>query len=954
MFKRNKLSSAAALLFSGMLPALLPAMAQSTEKVEKIESVVVTGSRIIRPNLTSNSPTVAVTTETMGNLGIENFADMATQMPQFAPAFGASRTQSTFSGVESSGLNNTNLRNLGTFRSLVLVNGRRVPGGTSTDMSVDFNTMPTANIDRIEVITGGASAIYGADAVAGVVNIITKKNFEGVQLDVSYGAASKGDNKNPSASIMMGGKFGDAGRALVTLQLDKQGQVSCADREICNDDVDYRDPKNLIKGPGARSGVPIGGRFFPGDGNSYSMRNGSIVDASGKLMPFSREVDGYNRNAQRDLAIPTKRVMMATDIEYKLNDKVSVFSEINYSQATIDSKFEGQPFQGDGTDSYGDLAISIPRNNPFLPAALRAAMPADSDEVQWWQRFGEANIPGGNRGAKSERSTFRAVTGLKGELDSLGGFGKDWRWELSHVYGRTRVNLGTEGSLGRAEMYNGLRVVETAPGSGVYQCADSTARALGCVPINPFKPLTKAMSDYISKSTNSTGEGVLNDSVASLSGALFELPAGALRAAVGAERRSFSGYLDHDSLINSGLVTGNQVNDTAKSKTTTNELFAEILVPVLADKPFINSLNLESAFRNSKSSGKSYDTWKFGGDWEPTNGLRFRAMKARAVRTPVPSELGGGGQTFGQIGDPCTVDNIGPAGGIRAKNCLADGVPVGYKPDLSVEQSVSGQTGGNANLKPERSTSLTYGLVFQPSMLKGFSIAIDRFEIDLTDAIASVDRQTAVDLCYDTAVRALCNQVTRGSHPLVAGNYALRAVDENLQNIATQVVKGVDLDVRYAFKTGRFGDFDLNGTMTIYDKATFLQSAGQPIQNLLGYAGGSTITQGYIRVTANGNIGWKQGAFKANWNVRYIGSAEMGSDTAGKGFPKLPAHMYHNVRGSYQLNKSTELYAGVTNLFNKQPPLFAANSSGTQALDTIPGYYDVFGRSYFMGASMKF
>jgi outer membrane receptor protein involved in Fe transport len=952
MFKKTKVGAAAALLASGILPFAQPAAAQSTEKVEKVETVVVTGSRIVRPNLTSTTPVLAVTPEAMANLGMENFADMATQLPQFAPSFGSSRTQSTFSGVGASGLNNANLRNLGAVRSLVLINGRRVPGGSSTSTAVDFNSIPTSNIERIEISTGGASAIYGADAMAGVVNIITKKNVQGIELGVSYGVADRGDNKNPSASIVMGGKFGDAGRGLLTMEFTKEGHVSCADRDICSDDFAWLSPANPIFGPAARSGVGANGRFFVG-ANSYTRRGNSFTDANGALIPFNTALDGYNRNAARDLAIPTKRVLIAGDAEYKVTRNVTAFGEFNYANNSIDSSFEGHPFQSNA-NTFGGQQTTIPISNPFIPAALRtAAVNAGVTEMTWWQRFGD-DTTGGNRGASSDRSMVRTVFGVKGELESIAGFGSDWRWEASHTYGSTRVNLGTEGSVSLSQLYHGLRVEADPANPGKYRCIDPIARGNGCVPINPFAPFTAEMSKALGVSTTSIGSNSLNDSIVSLSGSVLKLPAGDVRGAVGAEYRTFSGYLDHDTQINLGNVTGNKIGDTDPVKIKTREFFAEVLVPVLADKPFINSLNLNGAFRGSKSGTKSYDTWNLGGDWEPTTGLRFRAMKSRAVRTPVPGELSGIGQTFGVINDPCTAArrNANPT---RAANCAADGVPSDYAPALSIEQSVEGLSGGNANLNPEKGTTMTFGMVFEPTFVKGLAIAVDRFDIEVKDMITTVSRQVATDLCYDTPNRLLCGSLTRGTHPLLPGaNYVLRAVNEELQNVASMSVKGVDIDVRYGFKAGTWGDFDLSAVATIYDEATMLPLAGEDPLDLLGQAGGSTSDQGFIKFTANANVGWKKGPFKANWNMRHIGRADMAVGTTEAGYPKIGGHTYHNVRVGYTLNKNADFYFGVTNLLDKKPPFFASGTSGTQALDTIPGYYDIFGRSYFVGANFKF
>lgn len=941
MHKKTAIGTAVALVMGGLA---MPSFGQSTETLDR---VTITGSRIVRPNLTAPTPVLSFGLETFANTGTQNFADVATQLPQFAASFGSSRTQSTFSGVENSGLNTVNLRNLGSVRSLVLINGRRVPGGLSTDPSVDFNTIPSANIERVEVITGGASAIYGADAVAGVVNIITKKRFEGVQVSAGYGVTDEGDNKNPNASLMIGGKFGSSGHGLLTFQFDKQGRVSCADRYICAEDFAWTNPAAPARrGPAARSGVGLNGRFFDAEGNSYTRRNGSFTDAEGALIPFTVSLDGYNRNAQRDLAIPTKRTLIAGDLEYEVAPKVTVFGEFNYGQAVVNSSFEGHPFQSNADLLGGVQAATIPWNNPFIPDALRAVQ-GEETEMTWWQRFQDL---GGNRGASSERSTIRTVFGIKGEMDTLFGVGSGWRWEASNVYGRTRVNLKTEGLVGLNELYNGLRVEADPDNPGGFRCLDPVARAGGCVPINPFAPYTQAMIDYVSLGSVAVGTSTLNDTVVHLTGAPFELPAGAVRTVIGAEYRAVSGFLDYDSIVNRGLATGNQIGDTDYVKTKTREFFGEVLVPILSDAPGAKSLNLEGAYRDSKSGGRSYNTWKIGGDWEPIGGLRFRAMRAKAVRTPVAGELSGIATTAGVVNDPCTAArrNLNPT---RAANCDAAGVPADYAPPLVIEQSVRGLTGGNPNLKPEEGKTVTFGLVWEPS--KTFSLSVDRFDIKIDDLISTVERQLTADLCYDAGL--LCNAVTRGTNPLLPGaTYVLTAVNEQLQNVASQRIKGVDIDVKYALKMAGYGDLDLSFITTLYDKATLVPLPGEAGVSLLGQAGGSTGDQGFIRMTANANAGWRMGKFNANWNLRHIGRADMAPGTTEAGFPKIGAHTYHNVRVGFDFAKDSEVFAGVTNLFNKQPPFFASGTSGTQALDTIPAYYDVFGRSFFVGVKAKF
>ncbi len=950
MFKRTKVYSGMLLaISSGMLFG--PTVAFSQQGIERVE---ITGTRIYRPNLTSSTPVVSITTQSMADIGVTNFADFATQLSQFAPAFGESRTQSTFSGVASSGLNRANLRNLGSSRSLVLINGRRVPGGSSTSTAVDFNSITTANVERIEVITGGASAVYGADAVAGVVNILTRKNVSGIEFNVGYGQAERGDNENPNFSIMMGGKIGDRGRGLLTLEMNNQGQVSCADREHCSEDFAWLSPGVINRSPSARSGIGLGGRFLvnPAVAAGYTKRNGSFTDSSGNLIPFSVAIDGYNRNANRDVAIPTKRMLISGDAEYEIAKGVNAFAEFNFAQTKINSRFEGHPFQS-SSDRFGGangLSPTIPSNNPFIPASLKAVLPATATEIQWLQRFSGDTV-GGFRGASSQRDMARTVFGLKGDFESLGGLGSDWRWEASHVYGRTRVNLGTQGLVGLGQLYYGLRVEADPANPGSFRCSDAVARAQGCVPINPFADYTPAMQNYLRLSSTSVGTGALNSSVVNLSGAIAELPAGSLRVSVGAERRISSGNLDHDTVINRGLATGNQLADVDYVKTKTSETYGELLVPILSNAAFAKSLNIEGAYRRSTTGNQSASTWQYGTTWEPVAGLRLRANKARAVRAPAPDDLSGGGETAGVVNDPCIGWGTSTNAALRA-NCAAAGVPDNYDPILLIRQGVRGFVGGNINLRPEVATTQTFGFVLQPSVLKGFTLSVDRFEINVNDVITTVGRQLATDACYSRG--QFCGNVRRGSTPLLPGaNYVLLAVDDRNDNLAQLGTSGYDVESSYTMKLAG-GDIDLSLGATVYDEAYKVPLPGQARVDLLGQAGGSTSDQGYIKLTGRANIGYRVGNMRFNWNVRYIGSADMDNTSAAAGYPRIPAHTYHNIRAGYSLTKSIDLSVGVTNLMDKNPPLFATGRSGTQALDTIPGYYDVLGRSYFFSVKGKF
>lgn len=963
MFKPLKLSHAVRVVTQLTALAALHSTVVLAQQAAAVDELIITGSRIARNPADATIPVLGLAPEALTNQGFNNIADLAVTLPQFAPAFGESRTQSTFSGIASSGLNRSNLRNLSAYRTVVLINGRRVPGGTATETAVDWNFLPTANIDRIEIMTGGASAIYGADAVAGVINIITKQNFEGFEADFSYGRSwDQNDNQNPSTSLMWGGELGDGGHALVTLQYTKEGRVSCSDRYICAEDFGWFAPETVTRGPAGRSGVGEGGRFFAG-GASYTTRNGSMLDSSGKLIPFATATDGYNRNAQRDIAIPTERKMLAADITYPLSDNAEIFTEINYGESRIKASFEAHPFQSQQPGSlYGGgpgiagLQATIPLNNPFVPVDLRNAVLAASPtatDITWWQRFSMIE----NRGADSVRDTTRVVAGLRGDIDSLGGFGSNWKWEMSYVWGRTQEDLITKGLVGTDRLYHGLRVEPDPANAGQFRCIDVTARASGCVPINPLKGpsgYTQAMKDWLNVSAATRGESILENGVAWISGSVAELPAGPVNVAVGAEYRTFSGFRDYDSLLNRALVTGNQLGDVDAVEIKTSEIYAETVVPILKDAAFAKVLDLEAAIRYSDTKNiDTYDTWKFGGVWEPIDGLRLRAMQATAVRAPVPDELSGIAQTAGVIQDPCTATRRN-ANATRAANCAKDGVPADYAPGQIIEQSVSGLSGGNPNLQPEQSDTLTYGIVWQPSFVDNVTLSVDRFQIEIEDAITTVARQAAANFCYDTADRQFCDTIERGTNPLIPGaTYVLKSVNEQQQNVAEYNVRGVDIQANYSFGLGSIGDFDTSLLWTIYDRAEQVQ-AGGTVLDLQGIAGGSTSDQGYIKHTAVLNVGWSLDKYRLNWNTRYIGDADMGFGTTSGGFPRLGSHTYHNLNATYVLNDKSKIYGGVNNLGDKQPPFMASGSSGTQALDTVPGYYDIFGRSWYLGMTYGF
>jgi iron complex outermembrane recepter protein len=948
--------------FGAMALAAGPVSAQVA-----VEELVVTGSRIVRPNLDSVTPVQSVGQDRLESQGLENVSDVLITLPQFAPSFGGARTQSTFSGTSSSGLNLINLRNLGSSRSLVLINGRRAPSGTVFSNAVDLNTLPSANIKRIDVITGGASAVYGADAVSGVVNVITDTDFEGIEMGLSYGAAlDHKDNINPSGFIRFG-TSSDRGHAGATIQYDYQGFVSCADRFLCAEDFAWFPPGAPVRGPSARSGVPLTGRYLitGAPAASYTMIGGQAV-------PFTVAAHGYNRNAQRTLAIPTERIMFAADADYEVMDGLTAFIEVNYGSSESNGPFEAHPFQSSADLVSGLLEPSIPRNNPFIPAPLRTILDATADqEITWFQRFEGLQA----RGSHNLRQTTRLAAGVKGDQETLFGFGKDWTYEVSYVWGRTTLDGRTEGLVARDALYSGLRV-EQVPGgpAGTYQCVDPLARAQGCVPVNPFDGYNAQEQGWLLRNGGIASYSELENGLAYLSGSIYELPAGPLQIAVGAESRRITAYEDYSTDINLGTTTGNQISDSERTTFTTEEIFGEVTVPLLKDMAFARDLSVEAAYRWSDANiGGKYETWKYGGSWTPVDGLRLRVMKNRAVRAPVIGEVTGVSQTFGVVADPCINWGASANANVRA-NCQAAGIPNNYSPPLTVQQGVSGFVGGNPDLAPEVADTLTYGFVIQagqfefvPQVLKDLTITVDRFDIEIEGLINTVGRQNLAQLCYDRPTgqrEVFCAQVVRGADPLVPGaNYVLKAVNDQLLNIASHKLRGFDVEINYGLNLGdltpsleNWGKLSVNTIWTFYDKSKQIPLPGQDPIDFLGAAGGSTSDQGWLETQGNTTISWTLDKVRTSWTARFIGEANSAPvDLFGPtAVVNIGSQWYHDLSVRWAATDQVEVYGGFNNLFDQDPPFFPTSQSGTQALDTVPGYYDIFGRQAYAGVKVRF
>ncbi|KAF1015915.1 MAG: Colicin I receptor [Stenotrophomonas maltophilia] len=791
-----------ALLAGLMAAATAPAFAQEAASGNNpidLDRVSVTGSRIARTGFVTPSPVTAITAEEIRSTGANNIGDLMARLPALSPTYTLGNS-TRFIGTAGVGL--LDLRGMGTSRTLVLVNGRRHVGATSGSTAVDVNTIPVEWIERVEVITGGASAVYGADAVAGVVNFIMKKSFDGAEVRGQTGMANEGGFSRSFISASAGTDFaGGRGNAAIALEYSKQDRFTRTDRAIGNEFlVSVRNPnfdrsklaiesnpETVLAGPGGNHSISFGGTFTlgaftPGVPSTYRNRyqfnpddtfrpqryDGTVVSNSSCV-----DCDFANLNSVADLQPGFDRKSVNTVVNFDLTDNHRLYFEGKYTETVSD--FLAQP-------SF-DQSLRIRRDNPYITPQLRTMMDAAGQTQLTLSRF---NVDAGQRGEHVERNTKRIVLGVEGNLtdnwtyDAYGNWGQSEvkRWNLNNrINERWQAGLDTaiDPAAGQIVCRTTLNPLATNANNGnrVY----SQFAREGCVPFSVFGngAVTQAARDWMNvKSYNFSRleQAVFSASLANSS--LFSLPAGDVGVAGGVEYRREKSIEQTDPLAAQGLTFLNAIPNRA-GKYDVREAFVETTVPLLADIPGIYNLTMDAAGRWSdySSIGKT-TTWKVGLDWTIILSLRARGTLSQAVRAPSIGELyNPQSENFAAINDPCNYlptnpNRPGTAADLvlRQANCSTLGVPVGWVDTYSANRP--GVSGGNPNLKPERARSFTYGLVWQPDFIQGFGMSIDYWWISLEDAIGAVTAETNATRCVDSPAASTTRSATSSSAPVPA------------------------------------------------------------------------------------------------------------------------------------------------------------------------------------------
>ncbi|MDP9422066.1 MAG: TonB-dependent receptor [Pseudomonadota bacterium] len=861
------------------------------------EAIVVTGSRIRRTDLAGVGPATVVTAESIENTGVVNIETVLQRLPANA-GFAGNQTSSYWTS-NGYGTAQVNLRGLGIKRTLVLLNNRRlVAGGTGANSSPDLNMIPVSIISRIDVLKDGASAIYGADAVAGVVNIVANTEFEGFGIGGRAGITEKGDGADYTVDLTWGLQR-ERGGIVAAVTYQKTRAVNMASRAPCA--LAETSPGTLGC---INSASTLGGRAVLPSGQQINFNNDPGGDGD-FYEPYNPALHNFNSNPFLNAVSPIERISTAVFGHYDLTDDITAFGEFLYTHR------ESEQIATPGT--LRNLAISA--TNPTNPTGQNLVL------IQ--RRLGE---PG-------PRIFFQDTDIYQGTIGFRGKIGRGWSWEVAGAYGR---NEGLDGMTNIANLANVRNTVNTAV------CSFAPGAAIPCADYLGNGDVTPEVLDYILATTRDHGGNELKTVYADVTGDLFNLPAGAVSLATGVVYRKEKGWRDPDPLIVAGVANANQ-QDPISGSVTAKEAYAEVSVPVFKDAPFAKALTLNGALRFS-----DYDlfgsTWNYKAsiDWQVIDALRLRATYGTGFRVPnVPELYGGVSEGNLTTTDPCS--NYPASGNATLiANCQAHGVRPTY---VQLGNTILTTVGGNPDLKPEDSKSWTVGAVFQPqAIIPGLSLTADWFSIDIDNAIRAIPGSTKLSVCYNTPDlnHPFCDDFTRS--PLTNEITSLSAQPINT---GREKMSGLDLGLVYNRNLGPVG-LKVDLTATYLKEYVVTPFPGGDDIEFDGFIGGGN--GGYPKWRGYGVVTADFGVPELTWSTQWIGKATDFNAAPGELGYKAPNVMYHNVQLAFDVNNKMRFALGVDNLFDKKPPFI---QSWTDAnTDTMT--YDLLRRRFYASVRRQF
>ncbi|MFA0790192.1 TonB-dependent receptor [Microbulbifer echini] len=880
--------------------------AQESIPGPEVEEVVVTGSRIARDPLSTTGPITLVDSEAIQRSGVGTIDELLNQLPSMGTT-GINANDNN----GGAGLSFVDLRNLGAARTLVLVNGRRfVSSSSGVASAVDMNNIPVDMIDRIEVLTDGASAVYGSDAVAGVINVVMKDSFDGVRVNARAGATEAGGGENGEISITFGKEF-DRGQFIGNITHSQRDEITYKDRDWA----------------GLQSSMSPTGNIFTSYGKGkYG------VDTDGTTL---EDYSTYDIGQYMWLSGAMERTSFTGSGTFSITDSVELYDEGSYTTKTTNQQMAAQPM-------YGSNGLNI--TSDHLPAEIQSQLAEVWDEAEKkyqidlakyeaglaeWKEQGSPEdlepakpeathgetwqagltdvrmrpVAGGTRNSEQQTETYRILGGLRGDLAN------GWGWDTFVSYGKNEGENTVGNSINKTLMQEIL--------DGTSGIAEENIQLLG--------GMSDEVIDYISYTDQEDNEYDMLNFGASLTGDIeaIQFQGGALGFATGVEYRKESGEFNPSTETQSGATFSNQQDATSGDFAVT-EVFAEFNLPILSGAKYADELSVDAAIRYS-----DYDTfggqatYKVGAVYAPTENLRFRSSLSTAFRAPGIYELySGTAQSYETLIDPCDTssDNQG-------KFC--DMVGAGF---TQAGNQIATNIGGNEDLQPEESTSFTAGIVWTPSFTEDLSITLDYFNVEIKDAITSTDLQQLLDDCYRSGIATACNEelVRRD------GTGQIVHLEGSLQNIGEINTSGIDIDVVQNFH------YD-TGKLALRAQATHLLEYDE----YNAQTEQTTDKVDYIGATGDAFTKWR-GLASATW---YADNWDFGADVQyiGDGhspYLDMPSHTYLNLKGGWDVNDAMRLTAGIDNVTDREP----STTSGSD----WNGTYDYQGRYAWAGVTYQF
>lgn len=966
MFKRTKVATGVlAALGGAMLFAALPAAAQTAERVE------ITGSRIKSIDSFSNSPVTSLSEAELRSTQPVAVEEVVKSLAAAVPAIGPGVNNGSGGGAT------IDLRGLGPQRTLVLIDGRRfVP--FDLNARVDTNSVPIALLSGVDVLTGGSSAVYGADAIAGVVNFKLKKNFSGIEASTNYGVSEEGDAIKRNVSLTLGANLeGGKGNVVLSLGRTKTDPLRAGDRPIGQ--TTTSSATGAFAGSGTTVPVviavtPIAG--LPAGANTLGTGNRQLNLATGRFETFVAATGGFNTNPPNYFQTPLDRTQATALANYTINDHVNVYAQFFFTKSIVNSVLAE-------SGTFGNT-YQVPIGNPYIPEAARqqicsargiaAAQCVVGNLTEVPITISRRFVELGPRFNDFDNKTQQATIGLTGDLFA------GWSYDTYFATGtadqaQTRRNWGSNSKVQAA-----LRAVT------VGACTNT---ANGCLPLNVFGAagsITQAQLDAINlnavlstKVKQSVLTAAAQGEIAMLKSPWAKSP---ISVSVGAEQRKVSAAnaSDGPSQIQAEVLGTGAPTPDRKGDLKLDEVFAEARVPILQDKPGARSLGLELGARYTEftaGSTSNYNTSKAGGDWEPVKGLRFRGMVQKATRAPNVNELYQP-QITGLSNlavDPCqgNLINQGAANtaGTLSNLCRLTGVPGAVIGSLGAPSSgqINVLTGGNPNLGPEKADTQTLGLVWEPEFVQGLTVSLDRYRINVTDAVSTPSTTDVLDSCYNTAFNpsltfnAACAAIGRNAANGTLNGAGSSGVFVGQSNQGTIWIGGIDFNVGYRLPLKNLGmdpkwgllDIGFNYTKVLDND--FMATPTSVRRNCIGYYSNACAVANHEQ-KFNQRTTWKMANWSVGYNWRYTSAlvVEPGSGTWYEPYTKVSAYSYVDLNASWDVTKNIRLALSINNVTDKQPPKVGNTiaTTSTNGGETFPSNYDTIGRFYSFGATFKF